>query len=678
MNNDTASHISKLVSLLNEYSYAYHVQDDPLVPDAEYDQRYQELVRLETDNPDLVLPESPTQRVGEKPESGFETVSHTVTMLSLDNAFDDQQLVDFEKRLNKLIGSESPIAYCCEPKLDGLAISLRYENGLLTQGLTRGDGVSGENITANIKTIGSIPVKLRVESPPPVLEVRGEIYMTQEGFESLNAKALEEGSKTFANPRNAAAGSLRQLDPAITASRPLVLCAYSIGYSEGWSLPDSHYDSLLQLSKWGFKTNPLMEKVEGVDACIDYYERLNQQRSSLNYDIDGIVYKVDSLSLQQELGFIARAPRWAIARKFPAEEAMSQVLGVDFQVGRTGAITPVARLSPTFVGGVTVSNATLHNKDEIERLQLQVGDFVVIHRAGDVIPKVAKVLLEKRPSTTEAVHFPDTCPVCNSALEQVEGEAVIRCTGGLFCDAQRKQALIHFVSRKAMDIDGLGEKVIEQLVDLGMITTPADLYLLHEKKEQLLALERMGEKSVDNLLTSIETSKKTEFHRFIYALGIREVGEATARALTKHFKELDKILVADIETLLAVDDVGPIVAQHIYSFFQQENNMTVVNGLLNLGVAWPVLNENVLAEGQQPLTGLSYVITGTLNQFSRDQLKEKLIALGAKVSGSVSAKTHCLIAGEKAGSKLTKAQDLGIDILNEEEVVALLDEHGSL
>jgi len=675
MSNNVSTHINELVRLLNDYSYAYHVKDSPLVPDVEYDRCYQELAKLENEHPTLVLPESPTQRVGEKPESGFETITHTVPMLSLDNAFDDQQLADFEKRLTKLIGTEVPITFCCEPKLDGLAISLRYENGLLVQGLTRGDGISGEDITANIKTIGSIPMRLRTSAMPPVLEVRGEIYMTKLGFELLNQKALKDGSKAFVNPRNAAAGSLRQLDPTITATRPLVLCVYSIGYSEGWRQPDSHYDSLMQMAEWGFKTNPLMEKVESIEACIDYYRRLNEQRSALPYDIDGIVYKVDSLLLQQELGFIARAPRWSIARKFPAEEEITQVLGIDFQVGRTGAITPVARLDPVFVGGVTVANATLHNKDEIDRLDIQIGDFVVIHRAGDVIPKVVKVLLEKRPTSTTPVLFPEVCPVCHSELEQVTGEAIIRCTGGLVCDAQRKQALKHFVSRKAMDIDGLGDKVIEQLVDLEMINNPVDLYRLVEKKDQLLALERMGKKSVENLLDSIETSKTTEFHRFIYALGIREVGEATARALTNYFKTLDNIVDANTDELLEVGDVGPIVAQHMRRFFCQKINMDIVSGLLDAGIVWKEIKGS-LEPHQQPLVGLSYVVTGSLTHFSRDQVKEKLIQLGAKVSGSVSAKTHCLIAGEKAGSKLTKAQELGIEIIGEEGMLALLKEHG--
>ncbi|MGB0940922.1 MAG: NAD-dependent DNA ligase LigA [Marinomonas sp.] len=674
MSDPIAVQISELVTRLNDYSYAYHVKDEPKVSDAEYDLDYQALVALEKQSPELIQADSPTQRVGEKPDSGFQTVAHTVPMLSLDNAFSDEQLDEFEQRLFKLIGTQA-ISYCCEPKLDGLAISLRYEEGVLVRGLTRGDGVSGENITSNIKTIGSIPLKLRTQTPPPVLEVRGEIYMPKAGFETLNQQAEKKGEKAFVNPRNAAAGSLRQLDPSITAKRPLVLCAYSIGHTEGWTQPDSHYDSLTLMSEWGFKTNPLMEKVSSIKGCIEYYQRLSVLRPDLTYDIDGIVYKVDSLRLQQELGFIARAPRWAIARKFPAEEAITQILEVDFQVGRTGAITPVARLDPVFVGGVTVSNATLHNKDEINRLGVKVKDFVSIRRAGDVIPQVVKVIHEKRDEHTLDVVFPEVCPICQSELEQVTGEAVIRCTGGLVCAAQRKEALKHFVSRKAMDIDGLGDKLIEQLVDLAFIKTPVDIYTLSEKKEQLLALERMGEKSVEKLLTSIETSKQTEFHRFIYALGIREVGEATARTLTNHFKTLDKIIEANTDSLVKVDDVGPIVAQHLRRFFYKESNREMVNSLLDVGVYWQ--EKEVSSDtGSQPLAGLTYVVTGTLTALKRDEVKDKLISLGAKVSGSVSAKTHCLIAGEKAGSKLTKAQDLGIQILDEAGMLALLEEHG--
>lgn len=664
-----------LIQLLNDYSYAYHVKDEPIVPDAEYDRDYRQLQAIEAEHPDWIQADSPTQRVGEKPDSGFANVAHTVPMLSLDNAFDNESLSDFDQRVRKLLNTNH-VTYCCEPKLDGLAISLRYEDGRLVRGVTRGDGLSGEDITSNIKTIYSVPLKLRTQTPPAVLEVRGEIYMPKDGFEKLNALAIEQGEKTFVNPRNAAAGSLRQLDPKITATRPLVMCAYSIGYVEGWDQPKSHYEGLLQLSEWGFRTNDLMATAEGAQGCIDYYEMLNEKRASLSYDIDGIVYKVDQIALQNQLGFIARAPRWAIARKFPAQEEMTRVLGVDFQVGRTGAITPVARLEPVFVGGVTVSNATLHNKDEIARLGVKVNDFVIVHRAGDVIPKVVQVVLDKRPDDATEVIFPQACPVCGSDLEQVGGEAVIRCTGGLVCGAQLKESLKHFVSRKAMDIDGLGDKLIEQLVDQELVKTPVDIFTLSEKKDTLLSMERMGQKSVEKLLASIETAKNTQFNRFIYSLGIREVGEATARALTSYFTELDDLMAANQEALLEVEDVGPIVAQHVRLFFDQELNRETIKGLLAAGVVWE--KKQQVSTDELPLSGKTYVVTGSLSQFSRDQVKDKLQALGAKVSGSVSAKTDCLVAGEKAGSKLTKAQSLNVPVIDEAGVIALLNQHGAI
>ena len=664
-----------LIQQLNDYSYAYHVKDEPIVPDAVYDRDYRQLQSIEAEHPEWIQADSPTQRVGEKPDSGFTNVAHTVPMLSLDNAFDNESLADFDQRIRKLLNAEQ-VTYCCEPKLDGLAISLRYEEGRLVRGVTRGDGLSGEDITSNIKTIYSVPLKLRTKTPPAVLEVRGEIYMPKEGFEKLNALAVEQGEKTFVNPRNAAAGSLRQLDPKVTAKRPLVMCAYSIGYVEGWEQPESHYAGLLQLSEWGFRTNDLMITAEGAQGCIDYYEKLNEKRASLSYDIDGIVYKVDQIALQNQLGFIARAPRWAIARKFPAQEEMTRILGVDFQVGRTGAITPVARLDPVFVGGVTVSNATLHNKDEIARLGVKVNDFVIVHRAGDVIPKVVQVVIDKRPENATEVIFPEACPVCGSDLEQVEGEAVIRCTGGLVCGAQLKESLKHFVSRKAMDIDGLGDKLIEQLVDQQLVKTPVDIFTLSEKKDTLLSMERMGQKSVEKLLASIEIAKSTQFNRFIYSLGIREVGEATARALTGYFTELDDLMAADQETLVEVEDVGPIVAQHVRLFFDQELNRDTIKGLLAAGVVWE--KKQQVSADELPLSGKTYVVTGSLSQFSRDQVKDKLQALGAKVSGSVSAKTDCLVAGEKAGSKLTKAQSLNVPIIDEAGVIALLTEHGAI
>jgi len=671
----THQQMLELIQQLNDYSYAYHVKDEPIVPDAVYDCDYRQLQAIEAEHPDWIQADSPTQRVGEKPDSGFVNVAHTVPMLSLDNAFDNESLSDFDQRIRKLLNTDH-VTYCCEPKLDGLAISLRYEEGRLVRGVTRGDGLSGEDITSNIKTIYSVPLKLRTQTPPAVLEVRGEIYMPKDGFEKLNALAMAQGEKTFVNPRNAAAGSLRQLDPKITATRPLVMCAYSIGYVEGWDQPKSHYEGLLQLNEWGFRTNDLMATAEGAQGCIEYYEMLNEKRADLSYDIDGIVYKVDQIAQQNQLGFIARAPRWAIARKFPAQEEMTQVLGVDFQVGRTGAITPVARLEPVFVGGVTVSNATLHNKDEIARLGVKVNDFVIVHRAGDVIPKVVQVVMDKRPDDATEVVFPEACPVCGSDLEQVEGEAVIRCTGGLVCGAQLKESLKHFVSRKAMDIDGLGDKLIEQLVDQALVKTPVDIFTLSEKKDSLLAMERMGQKSVEKLLASIETAKNTQFNRFIYSLGIREVGEATARALTTYFTELDDLMVADQETLVEVEDVGPIVAQHVRLFFDQEPNRETIKGLLAAGVVWE--KKQQVSADALPLLGKTYVVTGSLSQFSRDQVKDKLQALGAKVSGSVSAKTDCLVAGEKAGSKLTKAQSLNVPIIDEAGVIALLSQYGAI
>jgi DNA ligase (NAD+) len=673
--NMTHQQMLELIQQLNDYSYAYHVKDEPIVPDAVYDRDYRQLQEIEAEHPDWIQADSPTQRVGEKPDSGFVNVAHTVPMLSLDNAFDNESLSDFDQRIRKLLNTDH-VTYCCEPKLDGLAISLRYEEGRLVRGVTRGDGLSGEDITSNIKTIYSVPLKLRTQTPPAVLEVRGEIYMPKDGFEKLNALAMAQGEKTFVNPRNAAAGSLRQLDPKITATRPLVMCAYSIGYAEGWDQPKSHYEGLLQLNEWGFRTNDLMAKAEGAQGCIEYYEMLNEKRTDLSYDIDGIVYKVDQIAQQNQLGFIARAPRWAIARKFPAQEEMTRVIGVDFQVGRTGAITPVARLEPVFVGGVTVSNATLHNKDEIARLGVKVNDFVIVHRAGDVIPKVVQVVMDKRPDDATEVVFPEACPVCGSDLEQVEGEAVIRCTGGLVCGAQLKESLKHFVSRKAMDIDGLGDKLIEQLVDQALVKTPVDIFTLSEKKDSLLAMERMGQKSVEKLLASIETAKNTQFNRFIYSLGIREVGEATARALTTYFTELDDLMVADQETLVEVEDVGPIVAQHVRLFFDQELNRETIKGLLAAGVVWE--KKQQVSADALPLLGKTYVVTGSLSQFSRDQVKDKLQALGAKVSGSVSAKTDCLVAGEKAGSKLTKAQSLNVPIIDEAGVIALLSQYGAI
>ncbi len=675
-----------LVRILNDYSYAYHVKDNPLVPDAEYDRFYRQLQAIESTHPNWVQSNSPTQRVGEKPNNGFKNVVHTIPMLSLDNV-SDESLNDFDQRIRKLIREFlenderadfdlSKVTYCCEPKLDGLAISLRYEDGQLVRGVTRGDGLSGEDITSNIKTIYSVPLNLRTDNPPSVIEVRGEIYMPKAGFEKLNQQAVECGEKTFMNPRNAAAGSLRQLDPKITKSRPLVMCAYSIGYVGDWQQPVSHYDGLIQLSEWGFRVNDLMQCVEGAEGCIEYYKMLSKQRPDLSYDIDGIVYKVDDITLQEQLGSIAsRAPRWAVARKFPAQEEVTRILNVNFQVGRTGVITPVARLEPVFVGGVMVSNATLHNKAEITRLGVQINDYVVIRRAGDVIPQVVQVLLDRRDaSQSRAVLFPKVCPVCGSDVEQEEGEAVVRCIGGLVCGAQLKESLKHFVSRKAMNIDGLGSKSIERLVEQGLLKNPVDIFTLHEKKDTLLTMARMGRKSIEKLLAASEMSKKTQFNRFIYALGIREVGEATARALTNYFVKLDILMNADQDTLLKVDNVGPIAAQHVRMFFKRAQNISTIKNLLAVGVEWETKVVEVSAD--LPLDGKIYVITGSLSQYSRDQVKDKLQSLGAKMSSSISSKTDCLVAGEKTGSKLTKAQSLNIPVIDEAGVIELLQQYG--
>lgn len=664
--------ISVLKVQLNQANHAYYVMDDPSLPDAEYDRLFHELKDLETQFPAELTTDSPTQRVGAIPLAQFEQVTHTVAMLSLDNAFDDLDMTDFNRRIQDRLKSDDEIQFCCEPKLDGIAVSLLYRDGVLVQAATRGDGSVGENITQNIRTVPSIPLKLLGENHPPVLEVRGEVYMPKKGFNAFNDNARKNDEKLFVNPRNAAAGSLRQLDSKITASRPLEFCCYSLGHVEGAQLPDQHSQILQQFAKWGFITNPEMRVVNGVQGCLDYYENLAVKRNGLAYEIDGIVFKVDAINLQQQLGFVSRAPRWAIARKFPAQEEMTLLEDVEFQVGRTGAITPVARLTPVFVGGVTVSNATLHNMDEVERLDARVGDTVVIRRAGDVIPQVVKVVLEKRPESAQKITMLTACPVCESHIEKVEGEAVARCSGGLVCGAQRKEAIKHFASRKAMDIDGLGDKIVEQLVDENKIQSFLDLYNLEH--ETLSDLDRLGDKSAQNLLTSIEASKKTTFAKFLYSLGIREVGVATAQNLANHFLDIRSLVKADYDGLIEVDDVGPIVAKYILSFFSEPHNQTIIDGLLQVGIEWPAIEKKSLAE--LPLAGLTYVVTGTLSVMGRDQAKAYLTELGAKVAGSVSAKTHALVAGEKAGSKLSKAQDLGVEVLDEPGFVALLKTHG--
>ena len=652
---------------LRRYEYEYHVLDNPTIPDAEYDRLFHQLKTLEAAHPELITADSPTQRVGAKPLSGFAQIRHEIPMLSLDNAFSDEEFYAFVKRIeDRLIRLPEPLTFCCEPKLDGLAVSILYVNGVLTQAATRGDGTTGEDITANIRTIRNIPLQLLMDNPPARLEVRGEVFMPHAGFERLNQLALEKGEKTFANPRNAAAGSLRQLDPKITSKRPLVLNAYSIGIAEGVDLPNTHYDRLQWLKSIGIPVNPEIRLCNGTDEVLDFYRDIQNKRSSLGYDIDGTVLKINDIALQEKLGFISKAPRWAIAYKFPAQEELTRLNDVEFQVGRTGAITPVAKLEPVFVAGVTVSNATLHNGDEIERLDIAIGDTVVIRRAGDVIPQIIGVLHDRRPADARPIIFPKTCPVCDSAIVRIEGEAVARCTGGLFCAAQRKEALKHFVSRKAMDIDGVGGKLIEQLVDRELVHTPADLFKLD--LTTLTRLERMGTKSAENALASLEKAKNTTLARFIFALGIREVGEATALNLANHFKTLEALQNADLEALQQVPDVGEVAANRILAFWHEPHNVAVVNDLIAQGVRWETVETKEVAENR--FKGKTVVLTGTLTQMGRNEAKALLQDMGAKVSGSVSAKTDFVIAGDAAGSKLIKAQELGVTVLTEEEFLA--------
>lgn len=668
---DIIKRVDELRSQIEDHNYHYYVLDDPRIPDAEYDRLFRELQQLEADYPELASDDSPTRRVGSSAETSFEEVVHRLPMLSLDNAFSEEELRDFDRRVRERLGSDGEIEYVCEPKLDGLAVSLHYENGSLTVAATRGDGYSGEDITANIRTIPSVPLKLRGDDVPEMVEVRGEVYMPKAGFEKLNQRLADRGEKTFVNPRNAAAGSLRQKKSTVTAKRPLEMCAYSVAVPDESLLPDTHWDSLQQVKRWGFRINPEMRKAKGVGECLEAYNELMEKRDSLPYEIDGIVFKVNRLDLQQQLGFVSRAPRWAIAHKFPAQEELTVIEDVEFQVGRTGAVTPVARLKPVFVGGVTVSNATLHNMDEIRRLDVHIGDSVFIRRAGDVIPQVVKVVADKRPESAKAVELPKTCPVCGSDVIQIEGEAVARCSGGLYCPAQRKEAIRHYASRKALDIEGLGDKWIDILVDRGMVKTVADLY--HLKVKDLTSLERMGEKSATNLVKAIDSSREPVLWRFLYALGIREVGEATAKGLASHFGTLESIADADEEALQEVPDVGPIVAGHIRSFFDQPHNQETLQALRDAGVQW---QEEQVEQGEKPLQGETWVLTGTLSGMTRDEAREKLEALGAKVAGSVSKKTACVVAGEAAGSKLAKAEQLGVPVLDEEGLLELLKEHG--
>ncbi|HAO25124.1 MAG TPA: DNA ligase, partial [Methylophaga sp.] len=638
--------------------------DDPEVTDAEYDRLFAELKQLETKYPVLVTPDSPTQRVGSAPLNKFTQVTHAMPMLSLDNVFDEAELTAFNQRVRDRLNTDAVITYAAEPKLDGLAISIRYENGLLVQAATRGDGAVGEDVTENVRTIRNIPLKLHGNNVPQVVEIRGEIYMPKAGFEKLNQQRLANNEKLFVNPRNAAAGSLRQLDSSVTASRPLALFCYGLGEIEGMERPASHTEAMQIIKKWGGAVCPDTKQLQGVDECLEYLHQIGERRASLSYDIDGVVFKVDDSRLQDRLGFVSRAPRWAIAYKFPAQEESTQVLDIEVQVGRTGALTPVARLQPVFVGGVTVSNATLHNEDEVRRKDVRIGDTVIIRRAGDVIPEVVQVVKDKRPDNAVEFVMPSQCPVCGAEVERVEGEAVARCSGGLFCGAQRKEAIKHFASRKALDIDGLGDKIVEQLVDAELIKDPADLFYL--TKAQFSALDRMGDKSAENLVNALNHAKNTRFARFLYALGIREVGEATARSLALHFVKLDKLTTAKEDELIEIEDVGPVVAHHIYTFFRQEHNLDVIQRLLDAGVSWPE-EKPVYADSE--LTGKTVVLTGTLENLSRSEAKEKLLALGAKVAGSVSAKTDYVVAGRDAGSKLNKAQSLGIEVVDEATLI---------
>ena len=767
-NPSPADEIRALRDQLNDWSYRYYVLDDPSVPDAEYDRAFRRLEELEAEHPDLITADSPTQRVGDRPLDAFDEVRHDVPMLSLGNAFDEQELRDFDQRVRERLDVDGPVAYVAEPKLDGLAVSLLYENGELVRAATRGDGETGEDITANVRTIKSVRLKLRGDKLPARMEVRGEVVMPHDGFAKLNKRQEEDGQKIFANPRNAAAGSLRQLDSRITAQRPLEFYAYSVAQLDGEEWPDTHSGMLDRVREWGLRVNKEVKVCQGVDAMLSFYEDIMARRMDLGYDIDGVVYKVDRLDWQRDLGFVSRAPRWAVAHKFPAQEEITVLNEVDWQVGRTGALTPVAKLEPVQVGGVTVSNATLHNIDEIRRLDIRVGDSVVIYRAGDVIPKVVRTVPERRPDNAGEINLPSECPVCGSEILRADDGVVARCTGGLICGAQQREAIKHFASRRAMDIDGLGDKLVDALVDQGLIETVADLYRL--KAEDVAGLERMGEKSAANLIEALEASKKMPLSRFLFALGILQIGEETAKALADAFGDLESIRNAPLLLFLQVPDVGGEVAKAIAAFFAEEHNEKVIDGLLNAGVepqsngtpsrrfvdtltlanflssaktlgmplsgvgtktletlgrhyrhldallkavddgeddsgvkagtleklaeglkadSWrkklqdaqayaDALAEKAPAGGadQRPLEGQTWVLTGTLARLTRDQAKQHLEALGAKVSGSVSGKTARVVAGESAGSKLDKARKNNVDVIDEEEFITFLTDHG--
>jgi DNA ligase (NAD+) len=663
-----ASRAATLRELLDRYNYRYHALDDPEVPDAEYDRLMVELRDIETEYPQLLTKDSPTQRVGAAPVAAFGTIRHRIAMLSLDNAFSEEEVRDFDRRIRERLESDKPIRYSAEPKLDGLAFSALYENGSFAQGATRGDGETGEDITQNLRTIKALPLKLQnAAQAPRMLEVRGEVFMPLAGFERFNKEAIARGEKPYVNPRNAAAGSLRQLDARMTAARPLDLFIYGIGYVEGGKLPTKHGELLQRLRHWGFKICPQSKVVDSIDACLEYYRDIGAARAKLSYQIDGVVYKVDDMELQRQLGFVSRAPRWAIAHKFPAEEALTTVREIEFQVGRTGALTPVARLEPVFVGGVTVSNATLHNMDELTRKDVRVGDTVVIRRAGDVIPEVVRVLPERRVKGASLIKLPKVCPICGSPVVREEDQAVARCTGGRTCPAQRREEIIHFASRRAMDIQGLGDKLVDQLVERDWVTTPADLFDL--KVEQLADLERMADKSAQKLHAAIAAAKRTTLPRFLYALGIRDVGEATALALAQHFADVRALWAASAEEIQQVPDVGPVVGGNVAAYFENAGNRAVVERLLASGISWPALDKrNASAEFE----GKTFVLTGSLESMTRDEAQEAVTLRGGKVSGSVSKKTHYVVAGSEAGSKLKKAEELGVTVLDEKAFLKLL------
>ena len=666
-----AREVTELRESIRYHLHRYHVLDDPELADAEYDALFDRLVELEKEHPHLVTPDSPTQRVGAGPSTRFAAVAHALPMLSLDKCASEEEFIDWEARCRTRVGYEGELEFTCEPKIDGVAVSLMYDNGVLVRGATRGDGSNGEDITANVRTVPAIPLRLLGDGFPQTLEVRGEIYMPLSGFRDFNKAAATTGERLLVNPRNAAAGSLRQLDPKLTASRPLSMYCYSAGLRGDWQ-PESQWQVLEAFRQWGLRVNERVVRVRGVEACLEYVRGLLEEREALGYDMDGVVVKVNDFAMQDALGNVTRRPRWAVAYKYPAEEATTVLRDVEFQVGRTGAITPVAKLAPVFVGGVTVSNATLHNMDEVERLDLRLGDTVMVHRAGDVIPQVTKVIESKRPEAAPGVAMPHECPACGTPIERPEGEAVARCPAGLTCPAQRKESLKHFASRLAMDIEGLGDKLVEQLIERGMVEDPADLYGLDA--DGLESLDRMGPKSARNLIDALRASKHTTFARFIYSLGIREVGETTAASLANHFRGLDALSGASEEALNEVPDVGPIVASRIRNFFDDAHNQEVVDRLIAQDIDWPTPAKPL----QAPLVGETWVLTGALAAMTRNEAKARLVKLGAKVAGSVSASTTRVVAGPGAGSKAARAEELSIPMMDETDFVALLAEHETI